>query len=387
MTVTNVANAADPESPKTYNVDMTYGGAVHRQQYLMRRSNGDGSFSYFMLPMQYNYQGDFSNPDSDDWPWRDYRSDQWFDFGTGLLTQPANSESFDNNCAGCHMTGFSLAGSDADGWSASAVPDSGGAFDYDGDGRVELINTGCEACHGPGSEHLELDPPGSHIVSPRLLTPGRATAICGSCHSRPIGIGAGETGLPLSLDNQMPPVGIRRADFAVEHTTRVSGAAEDFFTSGDPAAHYQQYSDHIRARHYRNGSRISTCTGCHSPHANFEDVYGSDVQDNLNVVCTVCHSEVIPVIEHVVQKTGFSHSTIDREFRCTECHMVPTAKSGASTRALLDIVPSSAPQVQYFWNDISSHRMVLTDRNASQEQPTAATNRCASCHGGFFPNP
>ena len=385
--VVNEKDTADPKESAPYDVDVTYGGAVEKQQYVTRRTNTDGSFSYFVLPMQYNYQGDFSNPDSDDWPWRDYRSDQWFDFGTGFLTQPANSESFDNNCAGCHMTGFSLAGSDAVGWSASAVPDPGGAFDYDGDGRVELINTGCEACHGPGSEHLELGPRGSHIVSPRLVTPGRATAICGSCHSRPIGIGAGETGLPLSADRQMPPVGIRRADFAVEHTTRVSGATEDFFTSGDPAAHYQQYSDHIRARHYRNGSRISTCTGCHSPHANFEDVYGLDVQDNLNVICTVCHSDVIPVIEHVVNETGFSHSTIDREFRCTECHMVPTAKSGASTRALLDIVPSSAPQVQYFWNDISSHRMVVTDRNASQEQPTAATNRCASCHGGFFPNP
>ena len=232
-----IENRENAEPVPRYDLVLTYGGAIHRQQYLMRRSNADGSFSYFMLPMQYNYQGDFSNPDSDDWPWRDYRSDQWFDFGTGLLTEPANSESFDNNCAGCHMTGFGLAGSDADGWSASAVPDSGGAFDYDGDGRVELINTGCEACHGPGSEHLELGPRGSYIVSPRLLTPGRATAICGSCHSRPIGIGAGMTGLPLSEDRQMPPPGIRRAEFALAHTTRVSGAPEDFFMSGDPAAH------------------------------------------------------------------------------------------------------------------------------------------------------
>jgi len=387
LTVTNVANPGGLQSPRTYDVALTYGGALYKQQYLTRRTNSDGSFTYFVLPLVYNYQGDFSNPDPVDWPWRDYLSEQWFDFGSELLMEPKSSQSFDNNCAGCHMTGFSLAGSDADGWSASAVPDPGGAFDYDGDDRVELINTGCEVCHGPGSEHLELGSRGSYIVSPGLLTPGRATAICGSCHSRPIGRGAGETGLPLSIGNQMPPAGIRRADFAVEHTTRVSGAREDFFTSDDPAAHYQQYSDHIRSRHYRNPDRISTCTGCHSPHANFEDVYGSDVQDNLNVVCTVCHSEVIPVIEHVVAKTGFSHSTIDREFRCTECHMVPTAKSGASTRALLDVTPSSAPTVRYFWNDIASHRMVMTDRSASQEQPTAATNRCAGCHGAFFPNP
>jgi hypothetical protein len=372
-----------------YEVVLTYGGAVHKQQYLTRSENLDGSFSYFVLPLQYNYQGDDSDPDSDpeDWPWRDYRSNLWYDVGADTLRQPDDEESFDNNCAGCHFTGYRLEGSNADGWSASAVVDPNGAFDYDGDGRVELINTGCEACHGPGSEHLELSPRGSYIVSPGLLTPGRATAICGSCHSRPVGIGAGMTGLPLSADNQMPPPGIRRAEFALTHTTQVSGAPEDFFTSGDPAAHYQQYSDHIRSRHYRNPDRISTCTGCHSPHANFEDVYGLDVQDNLNVVCTVCHSEVIPVIEHVVEKTNFNHSTIDREFRCTECHMVPTAKSGASIPALLDVFPSTEPPVQYFWNDIASHRMVMTGGAEFSEQPVAATNQCAVCHGTFLPNP
>jgi hypothetical protein len=92
------------------------------------------------------------------------------------------------------------------------------------------------------------------------------------------------------------------------------------------------------------------------------------------------------VLEHVQEMTGFSHSTINREFRCTECHMVPTAKSGASTPALRDSIPGASPVVQYFWNDVASHRMVMTGRDAYQEQPVAATNRCADCHGGFFPN-
>jgi predicted CXXCH cytochrome family protein len=381
-----LVNSLNIESARRYDVVLTYGGAIWKQQYLMRRSNASGTFSYFVLPLQYNYQGDYSNPSPADWPWRDYRSDQWFDFGSEMLTQPASSESFDNNCAGCHMTGFRIAGGDSDGWSASAVVDSAGAIDYDGDGRLELINTGCEACHGPGSEHVALSPLGGKIVSPELLTPGRAAMICGSCHSRPIGIGGGMKGLPLSAANQMPPPGIRRADFAVDNTTRVGGTPEDFFKSGDPAAHYQQYSDHLQARHYRNPKRMSTCTGCHDPHASFANVYGLEVQDNLNVVCTVCHSEVIPVIEHVDRTTGFTHSTINREFQCTECHMVPTAASGAATPALLDSIPSGAPTVQYYWNDISSHRMVMTGRAAYAEQPVAATNQCGVCHGGFFPN-
>jgi hypothetical protein len=377
-------------TPQTYEVVLTYGGALSKQQYLMRRPNADGTFSYFVLPIQFNYQGDDANENPEDWRWRDYRSDLWFDFANptapDAFIQPESAESFDNNCAGCHFTGYDLRGNDADGWSARAVVDAGGSFDYDGDGRPELINTGCEACHGPGSEHLELSPRGGFIVSPGLLTPGRHVAICGSCHSRPVGVGAGMTGLPLSMDDRMPSPGIRRGEFAVEHTTRVSGAQEAFFTSGDPAAHYQQYSDHIRSRHHRNPERILTCSGCHNPHAGFGDVYGAEVEDNLNVVCTVCHSNVIPVIEHVQATTGFAHSTIPREFRCTECHMVPTAESGAATPALLDAIPSGAPLVQYYWNDTASHRMVVVGREAFDEQPTAATNQCAVCHGGFFPN-
>ena len=101
-----------------YDVVLTYGGALGAQQYLTRRANPDGSLSYFVLPLQYNYEGDFANPDPSDWPWRDYRSDLWYDAGGDALSEPANAESFDNNCAGCHFTGYRLEGSDAGGWSA-----------------------------------------------------------------------------------------------------------------------------------------------------------------------------------------------------------------------------------------------------------------------------
>lgn len=383
-----ITNRINAEAPRRYDVVLTYGGAVEQQRYLMRRTNPDGSFSYFVLMVQYNYQGDFANPNPEDWPWSDYRSELWFDFDAGTLTEPANEESFDNNCAGCHFTGYRLEGSEEAGWSASAVVDTEGAFDYDGDGRPELINTGCEGCHGPGSDHLEQSPMGSYIVSPQLLTPGREAAICGSCHSRPLGIGAGETGLPLSSENDMPPPGIRRAEFAPEYTTRVSGAPDDFFDSGDPRVHYQQYSDHIRSNHYRNPVRISTCTGCHDPHANLDDVYGMDDSGENNAICTVCHSppEFPPLLQHVQEATGSTiHDIVEAPFFCADCHMVPTAKSGAAVRALLDTI-GGPPDVQYFWNDISAHRMSMTSRQAYMEQPVAATNRCAPCHGAFFPN-
>ena len=391
-----LVNRVNPESDQ-YDVVLTYGGALAAQQYLMRRANGDGSLSYFVLPFQFNYQGDAMNPDPDDWPWRDYRSDLWFDFGSDALMQPANVESFDNNCAGCHMTGYALQGSDVDGWSANAIVDPAGAFDYDGDGKPELINTGCEACHGPGSEHLERTPRGSFILSPGLLTPGRQAAICGSCHSRPLGIGGGERGLPLSEDNLMPSPGIRRSQFAANHTTRVSGAPEAFFELGDAKAHYQQYSDHIRSRHYRNPIRLTSCTGCHSPHANDSEIASMDESGNPNVLCTTCHSEtanpeLYPVKDHVVDVTGVdAHESLQGIFGpylCTDCHMVPTAKVGAAVPALNDPL-GGPPTVQYFWNDVASHRLTMThweEVSSVFEQPLAFTNTCGECHAEILPN-
>ncbi len=382
-----------------YDVVLTYGGALGKQQYLMRRTNEGGSFSYFVLPLQYNYRGDFNNESPEDWPWRDYRSDLWYDFAGNVLTDrnapsPSmdddsfNHESFDNNCAGCHFTGYRLQGSDPEGWSASAIVDPGGAFDYDGDGRNELINTGCESCHGPGSEHLERSPRGSYIVSPGSLTPGRQAALCGSCHSRPLGIGAGETGLPLSAENQMPPAGIRRAEFALSHTSRVSGPRDAFFDvdqpkSADAKANYQQYSGHIRSKHYRNPTRLTSCTGCHSPHANAADIAEMDTSGNDNALCTTCHSpeanpELYPLTDHVAAVTGVTLHTGfgDDAFRCTECHMVPTAKSGAANKQL-------GSPVQYYWNDIASHRMTMTrwtDVLVTPDRPLAFTKQCGSCH-------
>ena len=373
-----------------YDVVLTYGGALGRQQYLTRRTNADGSFSYYVLPLQYNYEGDFANPDPSDWPWRDYRSELWYDFSGDTLQQPENAESFDNNCAGCHFTGYQLTGSDADGWAAQAAVDSEGAFDYDGDGRPELINTGCEACHGPGSDHLMPVTNGRFMISPGLLTPGRQAVLCGRCHSRPLGIGAGMTGLPLSEDDAMPLPGIRRASFALSHTTRVSGAPEAFFDSGDVKAPYQEYSDLVRSKHYRNPTRLVTCTGCHNPHANDAEIAASDTSGNPNALCTTCHADIEPAAEHAAEVTGVAgHASLEGIFGpylCTECHMVPTAKSGAAVPALLDSL-GGPPNVQYFWNDIASHRLTMTRWEGGQpEQPIAFTNECGECHRDLLPN-
>jgi predicted CXXCH cytochrome family protein len=374
----------------SYPVVLTYGGALYRQQYLTQRRNPDGSASYFVLPLQFNAAGLATYPSSDDWPFRDYQSSQWYDFANSRLIEPEAARAFDSNCAGCHFTGMRLTGNPSDGLHARAVADSNGEFDIDGDGRLDEINVGCESCHGPGSEHIESRTRGQRIVSPSLLTPERELVLCGACHSRPQGKAAGGTEAPLSASGYMPAPGVRRRDYLRDFTQRVDASARELYPSGDSKSNHQQYGDFMHSGMYRNGRVLMTCSSCH-------DAHGSDSATHMllkaaddNSSCTGCHSssEFTAPRGHVTKATGFVHDgTEEMFFVCTSCHMVRTASSGARHPELLDALPTGVKPVQYFHGDLASHRFAVTRRDAANLQPVAASLACGFCHGAMLANP
>ncbi|MCC7538851.1 MAG: hypothetical protein IT379_21680 [Deltaproteobacteria bacterium] len=340
-----------------------------------------------MLPMQFNHRGDTGHPSPADWPWRDVGSGDWYDHAAGSLRTPERARSFDSQCAGCHFTGFSLAGSESTGWAAQAVSDPGGTFDWDGDGRLEELNVGCEACHGPASEHLESTVRGDAIVSPGLLTPGRQMQICASCHSAPRGVGGGGSLAPLSAIGLMPRPGLRRAEVLRDYTSRIDAAPGDYHASGDSSGIHQQATDFVRSTMYRNGRELMTCMSCHDPH-------GSDLPHELelpptdNAACTSCHfdSQFLEVRPHAETVTGFDHAGVERgRFFCVDCHMVDTVVGGARIPQLVDA--EGGRPVSYFHGDTSSHRFTVPGLDVAAEQPSAATNRCAICHIDLLPNP
>src|SRR5262249_9699622 len=103
-------------------------------------------------------------------------------FGGGLFDR--HVARWNDNCVFCHNVG----------------PDPGrdrasGAFRT----SVAELGVACEACHGPGAEHVprHADParryalhlgggPDPTIVSPARLPPARAADVCGRCHGQRI---------------------------------------------------------------------------------------------------------------------------------------------------------------------------------------------------------
>jgi hypothetical protein len=160
------------------------------------------------------------------------------------------------DCGSCHTTGYSPQGHQ--------------------DGMEGIIGTWaepgiqCEACHGPGSRHIE-NPQGVQMVL------DRSSQLCGSCHVR---------GNPAEID------------------------ASDGFER-----HHEQYEDLYNSKHF-----AISCITCHDPHAStlYED---SELNPNkgINQTCTACHWQ-----QEAIQKSRF-HQRLG--VVCTDCHMPPMAKS------------------------------------------------------------
>ena len=206
-------------------------------------------------------------------------------------------------CAECHSTNVEL--------NYDFATDSF-ATSYD------EISVGCEACHGPGSSHMEQARSGAFDNSRRGLEVdlddhGRATwqmnpdtgiaertelamripqqpETCGRCHARRgVNSASYEHGKPLA-DSHLPAL--------LE--------AGLYFDDGQIRDEVYVYGSFLQSRMYQAGV---TCSDCHNPHtANL--LAGSDP----NAVCATCHA---PDRFMAVEHAGHAPD----QAACVDCHM------------------------------------------------------------------
>ena len=370
----NAKNPSDP--PRTYPVEMTYGGGLYKQRYLYKVA--DVHFPF----VQYNTEGDESFADRTRKPWRDYHADWLFNEETGKLTDPPRKKAFENECASCHFNGYSLTPTVGGDFVAGAVNDPNGELDIDGDGVPNELNIGCEVCHGAGSEHAKSpkEKKGSTIVNPGKLAAERATVICNQCHSRPQGYLKNDQ--PVNKDNKMLTPGISRNEYLVNHTTREDAAQKDFWADGvHSKSHHQQGTDLIRSKKYMNDSYLMTCADCHDPHgkSGVKHQLLMEVRDGGNTLCANCHSD-IEIKAHTAAAVGQEHEKIN----CIDCHMTKTMQTGAGLGKGLE----GKDGKNYWMNDISSHLFDVPRKDnpavkgaePGKAMPIPYTNACGECH-------
>jgi predicted CXXCH cytochrome family protein len=370
-------NAKDPgDAPRTYPVEMTYGGGLYKQRYLFRV--GDSLYPF----VQYNSNGKDEYADRARKPWRDYHGDWLFNEQTKKLVDPPKGKSFEIQCASCHYNGYSLTPTVGGGFVAGAANDPHGEADIDGDGMPNELNIGCENCHGPGSAHVRAPARkrGSTIVNPRKLAAERAMVICNQCHSRPQGTMKSDQ--PINKDNRMLTPGISRNDYLVNHTSREDAAQSDFWADGvHSKSHHQQGTDLVRSKKYINGTQMVTCADCHDPHGKsaVKHQLKMEVRDAKNTLCASCH-KAVDTKAHTAKAVGVAHEDIN----CVSCHMTKTMLTGAGLGKGLE----GKDGKNYWMNDITSHLFDVprkTNKAVQGAAPGAAmpipyTNACGSCH-------
>ncbi|MFQ6106007.1 MAG: ammonia-forming cytochrome c nitrite reductase subunit c552 [Thermoplasmata archaeon] len=181
-------------------------GSAWKQRYLAQIGN-----SRYILPIQWNTATS---------EWVPYHLSDWYDT-SGNPKPIAKDASWDRKCAGCHSTGVNITyNTTTQEWTAS----------------WSELNVGCEACHGPGSDHNG---------DATKIWKSADSQVCGQCHIRgsakdDLGVAGKAPGYPWNNGRFKPGDSI---DDYYNHNPSVWG---DGNTS---KSHHQQFNDWNQSLH------------------------------------------------------------------------------------------------------------------------------------------
>ncbi len=213
--------------------------------------------------------------------------------GSANTTEP--KQDWIENCSGCHTTNRSATEAT---WSEMGV--------------------GCEACHGPGGDHVSNGGDTGKIVS------SKAADICGRCH------GGNTTGKGLMSDGTRWVVGFHPGG-------KLSDVQRLQMTSLDPAElpppvienHPLIYNMWKASGHAKSSGgtfKIGdkewtgpiTCVACHNPH---QSELPHQLVMDPHEICDACHNTQAGVVRGKGAKGIEPTRSLHTAISCVECHM------------------------------------------------------------------
>ena len=201
------------------------------------------------------------------------------------------------------------------------------------------ISVGCEACHGPGSQHVAN--PARSIA--RLDAQPQQVNACAPCHSRRGQLLEGFAPANAYLDHYLPAL----LDEGLYHP------------DGQILDEVYVYGSFLQSKMHARGV---ACSDCHEPHSlqlRFDD----------NGVCTQCHNETgrsdFPSLRpaNYDSQTHHFHPTGSTGARCVSCHM--------------------AEQTYMVVDDRRDHSFRIPRPDLTQS--LGVPNACNSCHDDRSP--
>jgi hypothetical protein len=209
--------------------------------------------------------------------------------------------------------------------------------------RSVELGIACEACHGPGEEHVAAnasplrryrehfaddDAGDPTIVNPARLDRERSTEVCGQCHSyfRTLDMESWQrTGVPYRAGGDLDATRVvfrgkhDPADpiLAVELAADPNALDGTFWPDGTIRVTGREYNGLLESACFRRGEL--TCLSCHSMHGYAEPADQLAPERAGDASCLECHPGLRDAVaEHSHHDVGSSGS------RCMNCHMPHT---------------------------------------------------------------
>jgi len=414
ITLVNRLNARDRNSPAHLEIKLLYGGAVHDQRYIVSVPPGLGNRQGWYTVLRYNMTGRDNRLNRERRVWHDYKFYMWWSagedarYGTAddvVTAPPANTNTVQTMCAGCHLTGWERYQDKVTGqFLVRAVNDANGEMNIDDDPEPDEINIGCENCHGPGSEHVAGKGRSGSIVNPRYLSAERSSALCGRCHDRRQGYGGPTVGYTqaLSATGELAAPGISRHELITKYTdpikkgpTMRGPGREDNIWPDDIHSNkpHQQYADFLKSKMYRNERLLVTCSDCHDMHGGTPNPRWliHNANDSASPLCQRCHA--VDVLSHMEMKLNSKMK--GQATRCIDCHMPGTANTGggAGDYGRMIRIPPYANALEeennaYWEGPLRSHvfdvplktNVAVDGVPPGRAMPIPYTAACGTCH-------
>ncbi|HUF62445.1 MAG TPA: cytochrome c3 family protein [Verrucomicrobiales bacterium] len=244
---------------------------------------------------------------------------------TRLITQ------WNHHCINCHSTG--------------AIPGlHGEGSEARFETRVSELGIACEACHGPGKDHIEAhrqpfrryaqrmgNEPDPTIVNPARLDHRKSSQVCGQCHGVFIREGDAAMRYAREGDPYRPGADLEESRYLIFHPGPDAPPERQEDLQRNPDFFRERWWDDgaiLAAGREYTGLAVSgcftrgevSCLSCHSMHA-------SDPNDQLrrdrpgSSACIQCHSEARYTSE---VSSHTQHSATSAGSDCMNCHMPHT---------------------------------------------------------------
>jgi len=255
-------------------------GINRRQNYITKFPNGE----LHVLPVEWIV---------DRRAWVDYFGLKDYYPGQGRYWSDAG-RIWQIKCGSCHVTGMRV-----------NYDKESGSFDT----KWADLGIGCEACHGPGSNHIKaakeyFEQEKETIVNPAKLPWRQRAMVCGQCHNW------GMSTVEVSPSKEGFP---KRYAFAQGYMPGKSLYLYYIENPEEEKKHHQQYNEWQEGEHSHAGIMCTTCHGVHEEGAH-KSPSKSQTRAAGDVLCTKCHTTTKKKGAHRIHTFG----------SCVGCHMPRT---------------------------------------------------------------